>query len=132
MLEKQPKCISITVSACLIPYVRFIIAKLYYSSYIANLINVFGACRRATPLNLSTKVWLEQHVRSYRSCRDGLASPSNTFILEGVVHGHHICKQIRVGRETTDRSDLVRLVLVEFGWMLARLPMAKNIDGDSW
>ena len=27
---------------------------------------------------------------------------------------------------------MARLALVEFGWMLACLSMAENIDGDSW
>ena len=36
--------------------------ELVFSSYIANLINAFDACGEATHLNLSTRVWLEQHV----------------------------------------------------------------------
>ena len=36
--------------------------KLVFSNYIANLINAFDARGKATPLNLSTKVWLEQHM----------------------------------------------------------------------
>ena len=53
-------------------------------------------------------------------CRDGLASPSATFILERVVRGH----QFTSGKETPDieetksKDDLlciVPLVLVEFG-----------------
>ena len=30
----------------------------------------------------------------YSDCRDGLASPSATFILESVVRGHQIYKRI--------------------------------------
>ena len=51
-----------------------------------------------------------------------------------------------VGRETTDRTQskkltapskadrllVARLALVEFGWTVACLSMAENIDGDSW
>ena len=33
-----------------------------FLSYIASLINALGACRQATPLNLSIRVWLERHV----------------------------------------------------------------------
>ena len=41
---------------------RFNNYELVFSSYIANLLNAFDACGEDTPLNLSTKVWLEQHV----------------------------------------------------------------------
>ena len=54
----------------------------------------------ATPLNLSTREWLEQHVDGLSiECSTGrlhivvqMASPSATFILESVVRGHHIYK----------------------------------------
>ena len=63
-----------------------------------NLINAFDAHGEATPLNLSTRVWLEQHVDglsieySTGSIVVQMASPSATFILESVVRGHHIYK----------------------------------------
>ena len=59
---------------------------------------MFDAHGEATPLNLSTRVWLEQHVDGLSiECSTGsivvqMASPSATFILESVVHGHHIYK----------------------------------------
>ena len=67
------------------------------SSYIANLISAFDARGEATPLNLSTRVWLEQHMDglsiqcSTRSIMAQMVSPSATFILES-VRGHHIYK----------------------------------------
>ena len=69
----------------------------------------------ATPLNLNTRVWLEQHVDGLSiECSTGsivvqMASPSATFILESVVHGHHIYK-------------------LDIGMF----SMAENIDRDSW
>ena len=41
---------------------RFNKCEQRFSSYIANLINAFGAYGQATPLNLSIRVWLERHV----------------------------------------------------------------------
>ena len=68
------------------------------SSYIANLISAFDARGETTPLNLSIRVWLEQHMDglsiqySTRSIMAQMVSPSATSILESVVRGHHIYK----------------------------------------
>ena len=71
----------------------------------------------ATPLNLSTRVWLEQHMDglsiecSTRSIVVQISSPSATFILESFVHGHHIYK-LDVGMFVDGRKYQRRLMVV--------------------
>ena len=85
-----------------------------------NLINVFDVHGEATPLNLSRRVWLEQHVDGLSiECSTGsivvqMASPSATFILESVVCGHHIYKldvgyqrRLMVVLSTIDNNKLI-------------------------
>ena len=82
-----------------------------------NLINAFDARGKATPLNLNTRVWLEQHMDGLSiECSTGsivvqMASPSATFILESVVRGHHIYK-LDVGMFVDGRKYRRRLMVV--------------------
>ena len=81
---------------------------------------MFDAHGEATPLNLSTRVWLEQHIDGLSiECSTGLivvemASPSATFILESFVCGHHIYKldvgyrrRLMVVLSTIDSNKLI-------------------------